>query len=60
MSNFLDWLAARMQEPSSYAGLASFLAIFHMSLPDGVVKNIAMAGAGVGGILAVVIHERQK
>ena len=57
----LEWLAARLREPSTYAGLASLSALaFHYAPPDTVVANITLIGTGIGGLLAFFLSEAPK
>lgn len=57
--DFLKWLAARMQEPSTYAGLSSMMGALHLSTAPGLVNGIIAMLTGVGGVLAFVISEKK-
>jgi hypothetical protein len=48
----------RLKEPSTWAGFASMLAAFGVASP--LASTIATAGAGIAGLLAVVIPEVSK
>lgn len=54
---YLKALAARFKEPSSWAGLAAFLAIVGVNLDTGVVESIAYIGAGTAGLLAFFLPD---
>lgn len=53
----ISWLGARLREPSTYAGLAAVLAVFHLSTDPGLVHSLAMIGTGIGGVIAFVLPE---
>jgi len=52
----IDWIIARLREPSTYAGLAGLAAAVGLSDPQW--QAISVAVMGVAGLLAVFIHER--
>ena len=52
-----SWLAARLQEPSSYAGIAAIAVALHIGIPTDLVTAIASLGTGLGGVLAFVLSE---
>jgi DMSO reductase anchor subunit len=54
-----SWLAARLKEPSTYAGLAAVAAVFHMGIPPDALTAITQIGTGVGGLLAVFLAENK-
>jgi len=51
----LSYLADRMTEASSWAGIATALGLLHVNLDPGLFKSITMVGMGLGGILAFFI-----
>jgi hypothetical protein len=53
-----SWLGARLREPSTYAGLAAVLAVFHLSTDPGLVHSLAMIGMGLGGVIAFLVPEK--
>ena len=53
----ISWLGARLREPSTYAGLAAVLAVFHLSTDPGLVHSLAMIGMGLGGVISFVLPE---
>ncbi len=52
--DIIDWVIARLQEPSTYAGLASVVAALGLHL-NGVdvdaITKFVMAGAGLAAII---------
>ena len=50
-------LLARLQEPSTYAGLAALLGLVGVNLPDAKFQSIAHAVAAVAGALAIFLGE---
>jgi hypothetical protein len=54
--NFLDWVVARLSEPSSMAGIALLIEHFGFGQPVAMsVSNIVITAIG---LLAVVMHEK--
>jgi hypothetical protein len=53
----LSWLGARLREPSTYAGLAALLAVFHLSTDPGLAHSPSMIGMGLGGVIAFLLPE---
>ena len=54
----ISWLGARLREPSTYAGLAAVLAVFHLSTDSGLVHSLTMIGMGIGGLVSFVLPEQ--
>lgn len=54
----VEWLGARLREPSTYAGLAIVMASFHFADAQDWAKAVASIGMGVGGIIAIVLPEK--
>jgi hypothetical protein len=50
-------LANRFKEPSSWAGLAGVVGLFGISAPTGLIQSITLIGAGVCGVIAVLVPE---
>jgi hypothetical protein len=48
----------RLKEPSSWAGITAMAGMFGVSLDPGIAQNIAFIGAGICGILAVLMPEK--
>jgi hypothetical protein len=55
----LSWIGARLKEPSTYAGLAAVLAVFHLSTDPGLVHSLTMIGMGIGGVISFVLPEEK-
>jgi len=50
-------LLARLQEPSTYAGLAVLLGLVGVNLPDAKFQAITHAVAAIAGALAIFLGE---
>jgi len=50
-------LLKRLQEPSTYAGLAALLGLVGVNLPDAKFQAITHAVAAIAGALAIFIGE---
>lgn len=50
----MDYLIARLKEPSTWAGLSVILAMFGITVGQ---EELAVAGAGIGAVLAIVMRE---
>jgi hypothetical protein len=50
-------LLARLQEPSTYAGLAALLGLVGVNLPDAKFQAITHAVAALAGALAIFLGE---
>lgn len=57
MNKNLLWLSARLQEPSTYAGAATMLSAFGLSLDPGILHDIVLVGTGLGGLVAFVLPQ---
>ena len=53
------WLAGRLREPSTYAGLAILLAAFHLPHADAWTTVLTDTGIYIGGLLAIILSERK-
>jgi hypothetical protein len=53
----LSWLAARLQEPSTYAGAAAMLSAFGLTLDSGILHDVMLVGTGLGGLVAFVLPQ---
>lgn len=54
----MQYILARLREPSTYAGLAAVLAAFGLSLDAGLVQSIALLGTGLAGVLAAFMPDK--
>jgi hypothetical protein len=53
----ISWIGARLREPSTYAGLAAVLAVFHLSTDPGLMHDLTLIGTGIGGLISFVLPE---
>ena len=51
-------LLARLQEPSTYAGLATILGLLHISLPDEKLQAIVKVLIAGAGLAAIFVSEK--
>lgn len=51
-------LLARLQEPSTYAGLSALLALAGVQIPDAKYQSIIHAIAAVAGTVAMFLGEK--
>ena len=54
---YIKEIAARFKEPSSWGGLAAFLAIVGVNLDSGVIESIVYVGAGAAGLIAFFLPD---
>lgn len=50
----MEYLIARLKEPSTWSGLSVILAMFGVTVGQ---EELAVAGAGIGAVLAIVLRE---
>jgi hypothetical protein len=55
---WLNWLLARLKEPSTWSGAGVVAMVAHQFLPSAIADAALVAGAAVGGLLAVLIPEK--
>jgi hypothetical protein len=55
----MDYIVSRLREPSTYAGMALLAAAFGLAVPAEWVQALSALGMAVGGVVAVVMRERQ-
>jgi hypothetical protein len=55
----LSVLVNKFAQPSSWAGLAGLLGLLGVNVPDSTVSLIVNVGAGLCGLAAIVINERE-
>lgn len=53
-----DWILARLQEPSTWAGFAAMAAAAHVSTP--LYSAISAVIMAVAGLVAVVMKEKKS
>lgn len=58
-TNMLKWLAGRLSEGTTYAGLAGILIAFHMTPTDAATwaQLFTCAGMFAGSIMAIVLKD---
>ncbi len=55
---FLIWVLARVEEPSTWAGAGIVAVVVHSMFPGALADSIIAVGAAVGGLLAIVVPEK--
>ena len=55
--NMIDWLLARLSEPSTYAGFAAIAGSIGLSAP--LYSAISAVAVAVAGLVAVILHEKK-
>jgi hypothetical protein len=55
----MEYVISRLREPSTYAGMAALVAAFGLAVPTEWVQALSALGVAVGGVLAIVLRERQ-
>lgn len=53
----MDWIKARLAEPSTYAALSGLLAAVGVTIGQG---SLAAIGAGIAALLGVVLPEKSS
>ena len=56
--SFLDFVLARLREPSTYAGLPALLQAAGIHLSEPVEANAVRAAIALAGLLAVLMPEK--
>ena len=56
----IAYIAARLREPSTYAGLGLLLAAYHFPHADAWTTVLTDCGVYIGGLLAIILAERKK
>jgi hypothetical protein len=54
---WLNWLLARLKEPSTWSGASVVAVAAHQFLPGSTADAALAVGAAVGGLLAVLMPE---
>lgn len=55
---FLTYILTRLREASTWAGLATILAVMHIDIDPGLLKQITLAGTALAGLAAYFIPEK--
>jgi hypothetical protein len=53
-------ITSRFREPSTYAALGGFLALFSINLNDEIMVQIAQVGAGLFFLLGILLKEKGR
>lgn len=54
----MNWLAARLREPSTWAGMITLVSgALHLAISDAMAQAITTVGVAAGGLFAVVMRE---
>lgn len=57
----MEWFSNRLREPSTWAGIVTLVSgALHMGISDAMSQAITAIGVAVGGLVAVVIAERER
>ena len=57
----MEWLSARLREPSTWAGVVTLVSgALHMGVSEPMAQAITTVGVAVGGLFAVVMQERER
>ena len=56
----MNWVLARLREPSSWRGLVWLLTVFGLSLRPDQAEAIAIAGVALAGLLGVFLSDEPK
>ena len=59
IKSLLAKAAARLKEPSTYAGLTALIAAAGFTIDAGLVQSAVMALSGLCGVLAVLLPEKK-
>lgn len=59
MSSILSFLASRLREPSTWAGIGTLITGVGVALKPELWQAITAIGLGLGGLLAVFIPEQK-
>ena len=54
----INWIIARLKEPTTWIGLISFATAAGVSLAPELQESIITAGVAIGGTMAVVMREK--
>jgi|DEB0MinimDraft_12_1074336.scaffolds.fasta_scaffold00487_10 hypothetical protein len=56
----MSQIIKRLREPSSYAALASVLALTGVNIDPGLMQNISTALAALAGVAGFFLHEKAE
>lgn len=58
MTDLLKFIDDRLGEPSTYASLATLLALLHVNVDPGLMHAITLWGAGAAAVLGFLLTEK--
>lgn len=57
----MDWITNRLREPSTWAGILTLVSgALHMGVSDAMAQAITTFGVAVGGVVSVILEERER
>jgi len=56
----IEWISARLREPSTYAGIGLLLAAYHFPHADAWTTVLTDCGIWLGALIAIVLSEKKK
>lgn len=57
----MEWFSNRLREPSTWAGIVTLVSgALHMGISDAMAQAITTVGVAVGGLVAIVMQERER
>lgn len=54
----MEWIIARLREPSTYGGIASLLTLVGVTISPEFQEAIIAAGVAIGGVMMVFMREK--
>lgn len=55
----MNWILARIKEPSTWAGLVTILTVAGVAVSPEMKEAVISAGVGIGGLILVIMKERK-
>jgi ABC-type uncharacterized transport system involved in gliding motility auxiliary subunit len=55
----MEYIIARLKEPSTYAGLAALLAAFGVSIDPGMLQAVVAVATAIAGLASIFVAEKQ-
>lgn len=55
----LEWLIARLKEPTTYLGITTIITAAGVTLAPELKEAIVTAGVAVGGMIAILLKEKE-
>lgn len=54
----MEWIIARLQEPTTWGGIASLLTLVGVTVSPDLQEEIIAVGLSIGGLLMVFLREK--